>query len=266
MTNKDVPAPSISRAAFACPHCGAHATQHWFALAAIWSQRPPRVITQADLALAEKRTPTELNKKELEQQIADFRRAIEGAPFITRTHETARDVPHLENVFASRCYTCLQVALWIRDRMIFPINLSGPSPNQDLSADVMRDFEEARSVLDISPRGAAALLRLAVEKICTELGAKGKDINEQIADLVVKGLPVEVQRALDAVRVIGNQAVHPGFMDLKDDKDTALKLFGLVNFIAEDRISRPKQIAAMYDMIPASTRARIEQRDTKGKA
>ncbi len=101
-----------------------------------------------------------------------------------------------------------------------------------------------------------------------ELGAVGKVINQRIADLVAKGLPPLVQQALDAVRVIGNEAVHPGQLDLRDDRETALNLFGLVNVIAEDRITRPKQVSALYAMIPESKRDGIEARDAKalGKA
>jgi hypothetical protein len=127
----------------------------------------------------------------------------------------------------------------------------------------MRDYEEARSILDLSPRGAAALLRLAVEKICIELGAGGDNINERIADLVSRGLPEEVQQALDAVRVIGNEAVHPGRLDLRDDRDTAMSLFNLVNFIVEDRITRPRQRSAIYGMIPDGKRKAIEARNVK---
>lgn len=77
-----------------------------------------------------------------------------------------------------------------------------------------------------------------------------------------KGLPVQIQQALDIVRVVGNEAVHPGQLDLRDDQDTALKLFGLVNLIAEVMITQPKHVAAMFSsVVPESKRAEIEKRD-----
>jgi hypothetical protein len=41
----------------------------------------------------------------------------------------------------------------------------------------------------------------------------------------------ESRMTLDSARVIGNEAVHPGTMDMRDDHDTAIKLFGLANLI-----------------------------------
>jgi hypothetical protein len=42
---------------------------------------------------------------------------------------------------------------------------------------------------------------------------------------------------LDSVRVIGNDAVHPGVMELRDDKELVLKLFRILNIIVEETIT-----------------------------
>ena len=131
---------------------------------------------------------------------------------------------------------------------------------------IQADFEEARSIFPLSPRGAAALLRLAVQKLCAHLGEKGKNIDDDIAALVSKGLPVPIQQALDAVRVIGNDAVHPGQIVLNDERDTAESLFFLVNFIVENRISQPKHIADVYGRLPQPKRDAIERRNAKAIA
>jgi Domain of unknown function (DUF4145) len=127
--------------------------------------------------------------------------------------------------------------------------------------DVRKDYEEARSIVMQSPRGACALLRLAVQKLCKELGEPGENINDDIASLVENGLSVEVQRALDTLRVIGNNAVHPGEMDLTDDTETATALFELLNFIVDDRISQPKKRAEIFAKLPTKAVAAIEKRD-----
>ena len=95
------------------------------------------------------------------------------------------------------------------------------------------------------------------------LGEKGENINDDIASLVKRGLDVDIQRALDVVRVIGNSAVHPGTIDLKDDKATAVRLFELVNIIVERQIATPKRIAALFDGLPQSSKTAIKKRDGK---
>ena len=64
-----------------------------------------------------------------------------------------------------------------------------------------------------------------------------------------------------SVRVIGNEAVHPGTLDLKDDTDTAGKLFRLVNIIVEQMISNQKHVDELFDKIPPTKKKGIEERD-----
>lgn len=134
-------------------------------------------------------------------------------------------------------------------------------PNDDLPDDIKVDFREAQSIVNASPRGSAALLRLCIQKLCKHLGEKGKNINDDIGELVKKGLDSRVQKALDVVRVIGNEAVHPGQIDLKDDLETANKLFVVVNLIADALITQPKMVEGLFNGIPETKRAEIAKRD-----
>jgi len=92
---------------------------------------------------------------------------------------------------------------------------------------------------------------------------RGKNINEDIKSLVSKGLDPRIQKALDAVRVIGNEAVHPGSLDLRDDRQTAESLFRLMNLIAEKMISEPKHIDDIYELLPVKAKEAIKKRDGK---
>ncbi len=159
------------------------------------------------------------------------------------------------------CENCQYWSVWSGIRMVYPSARSAPRHNPDLPADAIDDYEEAASIVANSPRGASALLRLVVQKLCKALGEPGKNINDDIAALVKKGLSPLIQQALDVVRVIGNNAVHPGELDLKDDPETALKLFGLVNLITDAMVSQPKQISALFDSLPHAAKAGIKKRD-----
>jgi hypothetical protein len=129
--------------------------------------------------------------------------------------------------------------------------------------EIAPDYDEARAILPFSPRASAALLRLVLQKLCKHLGQPGKNINDDIGALVKSGLSPVVQQALDSVRVIGNNAVHPGELDLNDKPEIALALFKLLNFIVDEMITRPREIQGIYDMLPESSRKAIDNRDKK---
>jgi hypothetical protein len=136
-----------------------------------------------------------------------------------------------------------------------------PPANPDLPSDVQADYAKAARIAARSPRGAAALLRLAIQELMPHLGEKGKDINEDIAALVKKGLSADLQKALDILRVVGNNAVHPAQLSVQDDPDTANSLFDLVNWIAEELLTRPRRIREIYAKLPAGAQQAIEKRD-----
>jgi len=163
----------------------------------------------------------------------------------------------------SFCERCGRYAIWVHERMVYPSFSIAPLPVEDMPENIKEDFLEARNIVNASPRAAAALLRLALQKLMIHLGEKGENLNEDIANLVKRGLPAKIQKALDAVRVIGNNAVHPGKIDLKDDVETATALFELLNMIVEVMITQPKRINEIYSKIPESTRKAIERRNQK---
>lgn len=180
----------------------------------------------------------------------------------------------------ARCTHCRRWTLWtahsrttrslIADTtieegdLIYPRKLTSPPPHKDLPESCKAEYEEARQVLQFSPRAAAALLRLNVQRLCKELGAKGDNINADIGALVNKGLDSRVQKALDIVRITGNNAVHPGVMESTDDKSTVEKLFKLVNLIVEEMITNPNEIDELYGELPEGARQGIEKRDGSG--
>ncbi|MBQ7074264.1 hypothetical protein IJM86_04305 [bacterium] len=53
--------------------------------------------------------------------------------------------------------------------MIRPNVSPAPLPNEDMPSDVKEIYEEARQVSAFSPRAAAALLRVSLEKLTANL-------------------------------------------------------------------------------------------------
>lgn len=170
-------------------------------------------------------------------------------------------IPTSQCVIACRCQSCGRKTIWMGDEYVYP-TINPVEPNPDMPEDVRNLYDEAGSIYIKSPRAACALLRLAVDQLCSHLGATQSKIDDKIAALVKKGLSVEVQRALDIVRVVGNKSVHPGTIALDvDDVATANTLFNLINIIVDRMISEPKKIKELYASLPESTQAAIDKRD-----
>lgn len=172
----------------------------------------------------------------------------------------------LDDWMASKCVHCERDSVWKGDRIYFPDASDAPLPNPDTPDSIVADYLEARSIVNASPRGAVALLRLALQKLCKHLGQTESTIDGAIKGLVAKGLPPKVQEALDGLRVVGNEAVHPGVIDLKDDRATALTLFGIFNFVVERMITTEKAVDAIYKMVPPEKLKGIENRDRTVKS
>ena len=257
-------APSITETSFNCPHCGAFAHQTWFKLfhVRVGDSETPLRLTAEQIDRFAKEREDSIPPSTRQQWVEDMHRILSGEVFFEKDEARWLDT-RVENIHLSRCYNCGRLGVWISDGLAYPPTRTGDQPSDDLPEDVRLDYEEARSILSTSARGAAALLRLAIQKLCIHLGESGEHLNNDIARLVKKGLDPRVQRALDIVRVIGNESVHPGQIDLRDDHDTATELFRLVNLIAEIMITQPKHIEAMYERLPEGKRAAIEKRDGK---
>lgn len=259
--------PAVHLKSFSCPHCGALADQTWYTVYVdrTTDGEPPHIFDADDVerlrvAIQETRDPEQ--RAAMEKWIPDIERRTSGQSYIYREEKGTFTNSELVNIFVSLCFSCREIAIWRYDVLLYPPVRHEIEPNVDMNPDIRADFDEARAIFSGSPRAAAALLRLCVQKLCIQLELKGKRIDDDIASLVSRGLPVAIQQALDVVRVIGNNAVHPGAINLNDDRETASKLFELANLIAENQISQPKAIAKLFDeKLPPGAKEAIARRD-----
>lgn len=160
------------------------------------------------------------------------------------------------------CTNCQNISLWVNQEMIYPKKTNVDPPNEDMNKEIQELYVEASNIVLDSPKGATALFRLALQLLLKQIGKTGKNINEDIKNLVYEGLSPKIQQALDLLRVVGNKAVHPGQINLNNNKEIALKLFSILNFIAEEMISKPKQLDLLYSgIVPEDTKQHIRQRD-----
>lgn len=190
------------------------------------------------------------------------------------SHEIEPSTKLSNTIIAAQCQACLRSSIWLKN--VHPLELEEENyeillyprtstvdeePNTDMPSNVRKVFDESSLILDDSPRASAALSRLAIELLMDELKAEGKNLNSKIGDLVSKGMPITIQQALDAVRVIGNNAVHPGKIDMSDNKDMAITLLKFINIIVENQITQPKLISEAYSSLPKGALKGIERRD-----
>ena len=233
MKNKIIP-PEARLEKFTCPHCGAISAQLWGAMLA--GDNISKVANVSALT----------------------------AGYLRGSNHWRRIIGSNGYWIISCCENCENICIWKDEIMIYPDTIVVDEPNEDLPEDIKNDYREAASILNKSPRGAAALLRLCVQKLCKCLGKKGKNLNDDIGELVKEGLSPTVAKAMDALRVTGSNAVHPGELSFEDNPEIAKKLFGLINFIADKMITEPKEIDSFYEStMPESAKNAVEKRSKR---
>lgn len=172
-----------------------------------------------------------------------------------------------ENVYFSRCHACSKSILWKDEKVVWPKTSLAPEAHLDFPPVLRPDYEEARQIYNESPRASAALLRLCLQKLCRHLGASGDNINSDIQFIYQEfGLGRRVRDSMDILRVVGNNAVHPGEIDLNDNQEISLGLFRIINFIIDKSISEPAHIDSIFSQLPEGAREAIERRDVRGSA
>lgn len=162
-----------------------------------------------------------------------------------------------------RCQQCGFISYWLEGQLMWPLKSNVDLPVDEMPEDIKELYNEARNIFYLSPKGACAILRLGLQKLCNRLAEKPEDakIDEAIKDLVANGLPSTLQKSMDTIRVIGNEAVHPGQINVDDNKQIASALFKLMNIIVEKMVIEPKEIDDIYNLLPQSKIDGINRRD-----
>lgn len=166
------------------------------------------------------------------------------------------------NLFRSTCRNCKNPAYWAWEQLVAPAVPLGPPPNEDLSGDLLEVYMEAREIAGRSPRAAAALLRLLVEKLIHSLdsdGHEGERLDIRVTRLrETSRIDVGTYEALEAVKVAGDNAVHAGQIDptAEDQAEVVVALFGIVNHIVTSTRSLHREVE---EIRKAQAKARSEK-------
>ena len=80
-------------------------------------------------------------------------------------------------VTISECQACKNISIWLDEKMVYPKPKFALPPNEDLSEEIKKLYLEASEIVEQSPCGACAILRLALQKMLEELRLYKKDLN-----------------------------------------------------------------------------------------
>jgi len=99
-------------------------------------------------------------------------------------------------------------------------------------------YLEASSIAEKSPAAAAALLRIALEKLCEYQGAKSESLRENIEEIYKdENIHEELMNAMDAVNI--SDTSSPDTINLDDNEEVVTNLARLLNDITE-KTSKPQ--------------------------
>ncbi|EHJ51651.1 DUF4145 domain-containing protein [Streptococcus macacae] len=171
-------------------------------------------------------------------------------------------------ILQAKCLACNKISIWIKtintshnifndtdksefEKLIYPQKTMEeiPLPSLDMPQTICSLYLEARAILGKSPKAAAALSRLAIEELLKYLGNKENSLDENINALLTKGLPKEVKEMLIKAQVLGDEAIAPGKINSHDNKELALSLLKLLNFIVNNQISQNKEIQTISSIL-----------------
>jgi len=241
-------APKYELSAFNCPHCNAYAEQYWSNLLS-----DPEEFSQKFNNLIQYLISQRIDTSQFRGYFTDL--------LIDWSSELGKCL--VRDAKVATCNHCENISFWIKQKMIFPNMITVPLAHQDMPTNVKELYDEARLVSSLSPRSAATLLRVSLERLTENLGEATGNLNARISRLKAKGLPEQVIKVLDLVRIYGNDGAHSNQMDM-DEQDTpeiVNKLFWMVNYIVEKVITEPDEINAMFKQLPESKIKAIENRD-----
>lgn len=212
--------PEFEKTGFSCPHCHFNAHQ-------VWSRNfVYNNYLMSQFAFEQEQEKCAEFGEELAKEVAQAQDiALEG-----------------KKLCIAVCQQCDDFSIWLEHKgkamMVYPDTTIEPL-SEHVNEEIRELFLEAATIYTRSPRAANALLRLVVEKLCKQiLGFSDNFPNKpnlhKMIDLISKEykIKIELVKAMENTRTLGNESAHGGIIDL-DDIDDPLDIFLLVRYIVQ---------------------------------
>ncbi len=162
--------------------------------------------------------------------------------------EPAQEI-HWNNLLL-QCDLCESVSLHyfspeVREELTqqFPIikNLNG------VPANVAKSYSEAKKVKNISSLAFSTLIRRALESVCIDQKAVGKDLNKKLEDLGKKGIiPQTLSKMSHAIRYFGNIGAHASDIEISVEEVQTMDDFFVAVleyvYIAPQKLKRVEEL------------------------
>src|ERR1700730_15976123 len=222
--------PQLGAESFSCPHCNTVAHQDWYSLF-LKSENAAevRVLTPEAVKALRQGDAQRDNIKEIDQFVERLKKNALTYEYQKHPHPLK---VKMANLHISNCHSCNGFSLWVGGLLVFPTRID-KTPEL-----VEQDLEEAAAILNKFPRGAAALMRVCIQRLVPLLEENGKELNQRVSSLVRKGLEMEMQQAKEVLQVLRSDPVQLSKLESHADKETVLRFLDSLKEVLERRMSQ----------------------------
>jgi hypothetical protein len=145
MSSQDIE-PRLGAESFSCPHCNALANQDWYSLFLKPENAVEVLVLTPETVTVRTEGKNEWNDTTETDQFVERLKRNE-VTYAYQKHSQSLKVK-MANLHLSSCHSCNAFALWVGERLAFPMNVD------KTPALVEEDVEEAAAILNKFPRGA----------------------------------------------------------------------------------------------------------------
>src|ERR1700738_1294109 len=221
--------PQRGAESFSCPHCNTVAHQDWYSLfLKPENAAEVRVLTPEAVKALRQDDARRNNIKEIDKSVERLKKNALTYEYQKHPHPLK---VKMANLHISNCHNCNGFSLWVRGLLVFPTRVDKTPELVD------EDVEEPAVVLNKSPRGATALMRVCIQKLVPLLEENGKELNQRVSSLVRKGLEMEIQQAMDVLEVLRSDSAQLNPLESQADRETALRFLDSLKEVLERRMS-----------------------------